>query len=102
MKKKFYKDYYLIKTTYANNNRIALSLQNMDVYYTDITINIPNILLEENEIILNNDLCDLADKFEELGLYEIVNIVPYNYGRYMIAELNTDILNKYAIEIKEV
>lgn len=102
MKEKFYKDYYLIKTTYAVNNRISLSLQNLEEYYADITINIPNILLQENEIILNNDLCDLAEKFEELGLYKIVNIIPYNYGRYMIAELNMDVLNKYAVEIKEV
>ncbi|MFA5407688.1 MAG: hypothetical protein WC343_02840 [Bacilli bacterium] len=99
--KKFFKSYYLIKGNYCNNERMFLSLENEKDYFGDITINIPNVELQENEIILSNDLDFFRSKIEKTGLYEIIRKINYNFGVYYIAKLNNDIIGKYALNIKE-
>lgn len=102
-KEKFYKNYYLTKSAYYNNNRIYLGLENEQEVFSDITINLPEIMLEENCVALNDLVGSsyICEELEELGLFKVINTVPYNWGNYKIAILNMDIVNKYAIDFRK-
>lgn len=101
MKKIFVKadeDLYLIVARYDNNNRLYIGFGNEDeIIYGDITINLPEVSIDKNEIFLSDDLSeDAIDILKGKKIIEEVgNSIQYNMGRYNKAVVNFDVLKEY-------
>lgn len=91
-------NYYIDIATYTNNNRLYLGISdNLDNLIEDISINLPELKLKDNEIFLNDDLDeDIKRKLIEDGVIDgIYGYEQYNMGRYMKVSLNLDKLKEF-------
>jgi|SRR5574344_2019507 hypothetical protein len=96
--KALFDDLYLIEGTYNNNKRKYLGLEsNEHESYCDITINLDNAPLKENEIYLNGDLSNYTkNKLLETGIFKDTHDdMKYNYGIYKKLEVDYDKLKEY-------
>ena len=102
------KNLYLRAAKYLNNDRLCLQLvlENGDLW-DDLTINLPDLELEENTIFINSNIpTDLKGKLFETGVFiNMFSTQQYNMGRYDVAYVNMSLLkeylNYYEIEIWE-
>ena len=90
------------------NGRLALLLKKEnDELFGDLTINLPDLEIEENTIFINSNISsELKDKLFETGVFiNMFSTQQYNMGRYDVAYINMNLLkeylNYYEIEIWE-
>ena len=71
-------------------------LENGDLW-DDLTINLPDLELEENTIFINSNIpTDLKDKLFETGVFiNMFSTQQYNMGRYDVAYVNMSLLKEY-------
>jgi hypothetical protein len=87
----------IYKTTYRNNGRLAIFLYEDGEPYATLTINLSDRLIEDDNIVfINSDVShELVDQLEDAHVLTQLDVVPYNYGRYIKAYINLDELSKY-------
>lgn len=101
MKKIFNKieeELYLIVARYENNNRLYIGIGSKDeIIKGDITINIPEVSTDKNEVFISDDLSeDIIDLLKEKKIIEELGYpIQYNMGRYRRAFINIEILKEY-------
>ena len=89
---------YLTIASYQNNNRIYIGVETEDELYADVTINLSDMyLLDDDYIFVNDDMSkDLRNFLEEKNIIgEIYMTIQYNMGRYDMAKVDFDILKEY-------
>lgn len=98
---------YLEKSEYLNG-RLALLLNDENgELWGDLTINLPDLEIEENTIFINSNISsELKDLLYETGVFiNLYSTQQYNMGRYDLAYVNMsllkDYLKEYTIEIWE-
>ncbi len=89
---------YLTIASYQNNNRIYIGVETEEELYADITINLPDMyLLDDDYIFVNGDMTkDLRNFLEEKNIIgETFTTIQYNMGRYDMAKVDFNILKDY-------
>lgn len=89
---------YLTIASYQNNNRIYIGVETEEELYADVTINLSDMyLLDDDYIFVNGDITkDLRNFLEEKQIIgETFTTVQYNMGRYDMAKVDFDILKEY-------
>lgn len=89
---------YLTIASYRNNNRIYIGVETEEELYADVTINLSDMmLLDDDYIFVNGDMTrDLRNFLEEKQIVgEIFTTIQYNMGRYDMAKVDFDILKEY-------
>jgi hypothetical protein len=89
---------YLKIASYQNNNRIYIGVETEEELYADVTINLSDMmLLDDDYIFVNSDMTrDLRNFLEEKQIIgETFTTIQYNMGRYDIAKVDFDILKEY-------
>ena len=89
---------YLTIASYQNNNRIYMGIETEEELYADVTINLSDMyLLDDDYIFVNDDMSkDLRNFLEEKNIIgEIYMTIQYNMGRYDMAKVDFDILKEY-------
>ncbi len=90
---------YLIVASYRNNNRIYLAVETEEEgLYADITINLPDMMLPDDDyIFVNGDMTrELRNFLEEQGIIgETLETYQYNMGKYDMAKIDLDLIKKY-------
>ena len=89
---------YLTIASYQNNKRIYVAVETEDELYADITINLSDMMLPDDDyIFVNGDMTkDLRNFLEEKNIIgETFTTVPYNMGSYDMAKVDFDILKEY-------
>lgn len=89
---------YLTIASYQNNNRIYICVETEEELYADVTINLTDMMLPNNEyIFVNGDMTsDLRNFLEEKQIIgETFTTFQYNMGRYDIAKVDFNILKQY-------
>ena len=89
---------YLTIASYQNNNRIYIGVETEEKLYADVTINLSDMYLLDDDYIFVNDAMskDLRNFLEEKNIIgEIYMTIQYNMGRYDMAKVDFDILKEY-------
>ena len=89
---------YLTIASYQNNNRIYIGVETEDELYADVTINLSDMYLLNNDyIFVNDDMSkDLRNFLEEKNIIgETFTTIQYNMGRYDMAKVDFNILKEY-------
>lgn len=89
----------IFKYIYSGN--ICLQLYNNDELYGDITINLPGMCIDNDEVFINSITtdCGLEKKLNELGIIDtVLGSVSYNMGKYNRVKLNLEKLKEYDME----
>lgn len=89
---------YLTIASYQNNNRIYIGIETEEELYEDVTINLSDMyLLDDDYIFVNADMTsDLRSFLEEKGIIgETFTTIQYNMGRYDMVKVNFNILKEY-------
>ena len=89
---------YLAIASYQNNNRIYIGVETEEEMYADVTINLSDkILPDDNYIFVSNDMTRELRSFlkEKEIIGETLTTIPYNMGRYDMVKVNFDILKEY-------
>ena len=89
---------YLTIASYQNDNRIYIGVETEDELYADVTINLSDMyLLDDDYIFVNDDMSKYLRNFlEEKNIIgEIYTTIQYNMGRYDMAKVDFDILKEY-------
>ena len=89
---------YLTIASYRNNNRIYLAVETEEDLYADITINLSDMLIpDDNYIFVNGDMTKELRSFLEKNkiIGETIETYQYNMGRYDMVEVDFDLLKKY-------
>ena len=89
---------YLTIASYQNNGRIYLAVETEDELYADITINLSDMMLpDDNYIFVNGDMTrELRDFLEEKGIIgETIETYQYNMGKYDMVQVDFDVLKEY-------
>lgn len=88
-----------ILDNYACNGALYVSLLTQDnEYYTDLSINIPDYMLEfEEEIIINNDTSnDLVEKLVDMGiLIDMYKVAHSGFATYRVMYFNKELAKDY-------
>lgn len=90
----------LVVLNYSENGRLAILAESQGEPYSDVTINLSDIELENNVVAINSicKSCGLEQKLIDEGIIEkIVKPIKYNYGVYDIAIINMEKLKEYDI-----
>ncbi len=103
MRKKFYEKsnnkYYLQVASYANNDRLYIGVCDQeDDLVEDITVNLPDIKIKsDNQIFLSENISDnVKHKLLDKGIIsKIETTQKYNMGKYLVANVNLDLLKEY-------
>lgn len=83
---------------YMNNDRIAIFAYTEEGLYSDITINLTGLCLDENEGAISSiaKSCGLEKELTKKGIIkEIYGTAKYNMGTYDIVAFNMEELKKY-------
>lgn len=91
-------DYYITVASYLNNNRLYLGIEDkLENIITDISINLPELELNNNQIFLNADLDEeIKDKLIKNGIITNLNgYKDYNMESYMKVDINIEKLKEY-------
>ena len=83
---------------YQNNNRLYLGLSMEDDYFSDITINLPDLLLPADDFVfVSGDLTkEVKDQLKDYGiLSEYLYTADYNMGHYDCYSINLEKLKHY-------
>ena len=92
-------DLYIEVGQYINNNRIAVCACTEEEYYGDITKNLPDAILEnENGGFISDYIksSGLEARLIKEGIIEkVINTVQYNMGKYDQVVFNLDKLREY-------
>lgn len=90
---------YIEVGQYMDNDRIAVCACTEEEYYGDITKNLPNTVLEnENSGFISDYIksSGLEDKLIKEGIIEkVIGTVQYNMGRYDEVVFNLEKLKEY-------
>lgn len=89
---------YLTIASYQNNNRIYIGVETEEELYADVTINLSDMyLLDDDYIFVNGDMTnDLRNFLEGKNIIgETFTTIQYNMGRYDMAKVDFDILKEY-------
>lgn len=89
---------FLEVSQYRNNGRIAILAYTEEEPYSDITINLPGMCIEEYEGAINllAKSCGLEKVLIKKGIIkEVYGTVKYNMGTYDIVAFNVEELKKY-------
>ena len=92
---------YLTIASYQNNNRIYIGVETEEELYADVTINLSDAyLLDDDYIFVNSDMTeDLRDFLEEKNIIgETFSTIQYNMGKYDMVKIDFDILKEYDSE----
>jgi hypothetical protein len=89
---------YLKISSYQNNNRIYIGIETEEELYADVTINLSNVMLLDDDYICVNsnmttDLRKFLEKKQIIG--ETFTTIQNNMGRYDIAKVDFDLLKEY-------
>lgn len=89
---------YLTISSYSDNGRIYLGLETEDELYADITINLSDRLIEDDNCIfisghVDNDLQDFL--IEKEIIEEPYNVMQYNMGKYNCSRVNFEKIKEY-------
>ncbi len=91
-------DLYLRIASYLNNNRIYIGIDTLEESYADLTINLPDLMLpDENYIFVNGNMTKDLRKFLEKKniIGETIYTYPYNMGSYDMVNVDFDKLKEY-------
>lgn len=83
---------------YRDNGRIAILTYKKEEPYSDVTINLPGMCLDEDEGAINSlaKSCGLEKKLIKKGIIkEVYGTAKYNMGMYDIVAFNMEELKKY-------
>lgn len=89
---------YLTIANYRNNNRIYLGVETEEDLYADITINLSDMMIpDDNYIFVNGDMTKELRTFLEKNkiIGETIETYQYNMGRYDMVEVDFDLLKEY-------
>ena len=89
---------YLTIASYRNNNRIYLAVETEEDLYADITINLSDMMIpDDNYIFVNGDMTKELRTFLEKNkiIGETIETYQYNMGRYDMVEVDFDLLKEY-------
>ena len=89
---------FLEVSQYRNNGRIAILAYTEEEPYSDITINLPGMCIEEYEGAINllAKSCGVEKVLIKKGIIkEVYGTVKYNMGTYDIVAFNVEELKKY-------
>ena len=89
---------YLTIASYRNNKRIYIAIDTEEELYADVTINLPDMILPDDDyIFVNGDISkDLRKFLEDKGfISEPIETYQYNMGRYDMVQVNFDLLKEY-------
>lgn len=89
---------YLTIASYRNNNRIYLAVETEEDLYADITINLSDMMIpDDNYIFVNDDMTKELRTFLEKNkiIGETIEKYQYNMGRYDMVEVDFDLLKEY-------
>lgn len=89
---------YLTISSYLDNGRIYLGLETEEELYADITINLSDRLIEDDNCIfisghVYNDLQDFL--IEKEIIEEPYNVMQYNMGKYNCSRVNFEKIKEY-------
>lgn len=90
-------------TTYAdafNRKAVFAVVESGDeegCFYGDVTINIPNYSLKDEESFLSNDCPNLIDTMVENGYLIITDNVKVNYGSYRVGTFTKKFENEFGV-----
>ena len=91
-------DLYLQIASYQNNKRIYLAVETEEELYADITINLSDMLIPDDDYIFVNsdmttELRNFLEKKKIIG--DTIETYQYNMGRYDMVEVDFDLLKEY-------
>ena len=89
---------YLTIANDRNNNRIYLGVETEEDLYADITINLSDMMIpDDNYIFVNGDMTKELRTFLEKNkiIGETIETYQYNMGRYDMVEVDFDLLKEY-------
>ena len=96
---------FLTKSEYRNNGRIYLGFECYDgdsgynnyQPYGDLTINLSDFMIEDDNIIfINSYVSDsIIEQLEDIGLLTQLDVVQYNMGRYRKCYLFTKTMENF-------
>ena len=89
---------YLTIASYRNNNRIYIGIETDEELYANVTINLPDMMLPDDDyIFVNGDMTRELKKFleEKQIIGETLTTIQYNTGKYDIAKIDFNILKEY-------
>ena len=89
---------YLQIASYQNNRRIYLAVETEDELYADITINLSDMLIPDDDYIFVNsdmttELRNFLEKKKIIG--DTIETYQYNMGRYDMAKVDFNLLKEY-------
>ena len=91
-------DLYLKIANYSYGNRIYIRVDTLEEPYADLTINLPDLMLpDEDYIFVNGDMTKDLRKFLEQKkiISETIYTYPYNLGKYDMVKVDFDKLKEY-------
>ena len=89
---------YLQIASYQNNKRIYLAVETEEELYADITINLSDMLIPDDDyIFVNSDMTTELRNFLEKNkiIGDTIETYQYNMGRYDMAKVDFDVLKEY-------
>ena len=89
---------YLKQDEYTINGRVYLGLVKKNgELFEDITINLPDVELNDDEICLNSNLQrDLKNKLYETDIFmNMFREEQYNMGKYDVVFINKNLISEY-------
>ena len=90
---------YLSIGEYSCNGRLAIICETVDELFSDITINLPDLLIADNDCGFLDPIikdCGLEQLLIDKGIIkEIIDTYQYNMGRYNLARFNLEKLKEY-------
>lgn len=92
------KNLFIQVSQYRNNERIAISSYTKEGPYSNITINLPGICLDESEGAIDSiaKSCGLEEKLiKKRIIKEVYGTTKYNMGSYDIVAFDLEELKKY-------
>lgn len=91
-------DLYLTIASYRNNNRIYIAVETDDSLYADVTINLSDLMIpNDNYIFVSGDISkELRDFLVEKKIIgEPIETYQYNMGRYDMVKTDFKVLKEY-------
>jgi len=89
-----------MSSTYADMfERLYIGAYTDEDFWGDVTINIPQYSLDEDEIFCSNDSPELIKEMIKQGYLEFLYVLPVNMGTYQVCKV-TEKLKANLIEMQ--